>query len=338
VAERTYGNLGELRDDQLQAAADRFGLGRVRVATALTDGLFGKNVRLDTDTGTWVLRGDPWPAGVDHQYRRERCFALAIHERSSVPAPWPYHVESTAGILPWPFAVMPYLDGRDHFAAEAKTPAARIEVARGLGRAAAALGQVTWPACGEWLPDGDGVVAFAGTPAEWLCARTNAMVLRTARTSEPLDLRSQGVVDEHLAGAAASLERAGADFQPALVHHDFKTGNTAMRRNADGTYDVTGVFDLQECYVGDPIEDLARPLCDVNRYGPEVGAAFLLAYGAPIPVERLRAYVVFDRLVLWEYGRRPGVDWYDAAATFAGWAGETLLRVDDAIDQHARAT
>ena len=334
---RTYGNLGELRDEQLQAAADRFGLGPVRRATALTDGLFGKNVRLDTDTGAWVLRGDPWPAGVDHQYRRDRWFARAIHERSSVPAPWPYRVEPTAGLLPWPFAVMPHLDGRDHLAPEAKTPAARLEVARALGRGAAALGQVTFAAGGEWQPEHDDVVAFEGTPAEWLRTRTAASLARTAKSSEPLDPRSQDLVDEHLEAATASLERDADRFQPALVHHDFKGGNLAMCRNADATYVVTGVFDLQECYVGDPIEDLARTLCELSRHGPDVGAAFLLAYGAPIPVERLRAYVVFDRLVIWEYGRRPAVDWFEADATFAGWVGDELTLVDAAIEEYARS-
>ena len=335
---QTYGNLGELSDEQLQAAADRFDLGSVRAASPLTDGLFGRNVRLDTDTGAWVLRGNPWPAGVDDQYRKERCFARAIHERSSVPAPWPYHVESSAGVLPWPFAVMPYLEGRDHLTPDASTSTARLEVARGLGRAAAALRQVTFAACGEWHPDQDDVVAFPGTPAEWVATRATAWPPRVATSSQPLDARSQALVEEHVAAATTSLDGGGADFQPTLVHHDFRGGNASMRRNAKGTYDVSGVFDLQECYVGDPIEDLPRALCELVRTGsPEVGAAFLLAYGAPIPRERLRAYVVFDRLVIWEYGRRQGIGWFAADATFAGWVTEVLAGVDEAIDQCERA-
>jgi aminoglycoside phosphotransferase (APT) family kinase protein len=279
-----------------------------------------------------VLRGDR-PAD---ELRKEQYFARGDPRAIVGARAVAYHVEVAAGILPWPFAVMPYLHGTNHLGPEAKTGAAQIEIARGLGRAATALSQVRWPVCGYWDPGVDDVVGRAGSPGEWLTERTTEWVLRTARTSEPLDARSQALVDEHVAAATASLQRAGADFQPTLVHHDFRAGNTAMRRNADGTYDVTGVFDLQECYAGDPIEELARPLFDLNLHGTEVGAAFLLAYQAPIPLERLRAYVVVDRLVVWMYGRQPGINWFDADATFAGWMRDVLRGVDDAIAQYER--
>ena len=54
-----YGSLRGLSDAQLQAALDRFGLRRLVSAEPFTVGLFGKNVGLITDTGRWVLRGDP---------------------------------------------------------------------------------------------------------------------------------------------------------------------------------------------------------------------------------------------------------------------------------------
>lgn len=80
-----YGRLGELSDEQLQAALDRFGAGWLLAAAALTDGLFGKNVALTTDRGEWVLRGDPWPMHVDDQFRRERLDAYEDAAAVTVP-------------------------------------------------------------------------------------------------------------------------------------------------------------------------------------------------------------------------------------------------------------
>ena len=57
MAPTSYGSLGPLGDDQLQAALDRFGLGRLERAWPLTEGLFGKNIAaigMTTD-GAWVL-------------------------------------------------------------------------------------------------------------------------------------------------------------------------------------------------------------------------------------------------------------------------------------------
>jgi hypothetical protein len=102
---------------------------------------------------------------------------------------------------------------------------------------------------------------------------------------------------------------------------------------------MTGVYDLQECYAGDPLEDLARALCQfAKEHEPAVGGAFLDAYDGPIDADRLRAYVVFDRLVIWEYGVRPHVNWFGEGETFEGYVTSEIERVDACLDQYARAT
>ncbi|HYD10403.1 MAG TPA: phosphotransferase [Acidimicrobiales bacterium] len=98
-----YGTLGELSDAQLQAALDRFGLGRLVSAEAFTDGLFGKNVGIVADSGRWVLRGHPWPAHSDEQFRRERFWAASTRAHCDVPVPWPFHIEDDESLLGWPY-------------------------------------------------------------------------------------------------------------------------------------------------------------------------------------------------------------------------------------------
>ncbi len=69
--------------------------------------------------------------------------------------------------------------------------------------------------------------------------------------------------------------------------------------------DVTGVFDFVECYVADPDEDIARSLWEFcSEKGTSVARSFLDAYregrpARPGEAERLRAYVIYDLLMIW---------------------------------------
>ncbi len=186
---QSYGSLGVLTDGQLQQAADRFGLGRVLRAWPLTEGLFAKNVALDTTSGGWVLRGDPWPANSDEQFRREAFFAAQIHDRCSIPAPWPYHVASDPGTMPWPYSIMRRLDGHGVDLAHGELDWTML--AEALGRGLAELHAVRWPGPGQWQADADDLVAFGGSAGEWLEARVAAWMFQTAATSEPLDPHSE---------------------------------------------------------------------------------------------------------------------------------------------------
>jgi len=59
-------------------------------------------------TGEYVLRGDPhfwW------QFPTEQFFARQLHERTSVPVPWPYLIDPTPNIFGWSYVIMPRLFG-----------------------------------------------------------------------------------------------------------------------------------------------------------------------------------------------------------------------------------
>src|SRR5687768_4057725 len=100
--------LGLIEPEQLYAVADRFGLGDVTDAHLAPGGLFGQNIILTASKGGFVLRGNPH----GHvQLTKERRVAQRIHERSSLPAPWPYEVCDDAELFGWTYAVMPLLPG-----------------------------------------------------------------------------------------------------------------------------------------------------------------------------------------------------------------------------------
>src|SRR5439155_9911686 len=100
--------LGVLTGQQLQAALARFELDGLVDAQPAQGGIFGQNVFLSSTKGEYVLRGKPH---YDWQLPAERFFAKLIHERSKVPAPWPYLIEDSPDIFGWAFAIMPRLPG-----------------------------------------------------------------------------------------------------------------------------------------------------------------------------------------------------------------------------------
>src|SRR4051794_3927874 len=100
--------LGMIDVDQLQAVADEFGLGRVTDAEPAPGGLFGQIVFITTTDGEYVMRGNPH----GHvQLTKERRVAQLIGERSSLPAPLPYHISENTELFGWTYAVMPKLPG-----------------------------------------------------------------------------------------------------------------------------------------------------------------------------------------------------------------------------------
>jgi aminoglycoside phosphotransferase (APT) family kinase protein len=142
--------LGVLSGEQLQAALDRFGLGRLLDAEPVKGGLFGQNVFLTSSHGEYVLRGKPhypW------QLARERFFSRLIAERTSVPVAWLYSIEAGEEPFGWSYAVMPRLPGLrlgDPEVREALTTPDRLAIARALGEALAALKSLRWPYAGRY--------------------------------------------------------------------------------------------------------------------------------------------------------------------------------------------
>lgn len=80
------------------------------------------------------------------------------------------------------------------------------------------------------------------------------------------------------------------DVVPTYLHHDLKPDNTVC---IDG--EVSGLFDLGEGTVGDPLEELARPTWDLANVDPSLAVVFLGAYesaaGVSVSADRLRAYI-----------------------------------------------
>ncbi|GAC1355368.1 MAG: hypothetical protein NVS4B11_23900 [Ktedonobacteraceae bacterium] len=109
MVEKMYSQrLGIISDAQFQVALDRFHLGHFIHAEAIPFGNFGQNAFVSSTTGEYVFRGQPhfwW------QFPTEQFFTRQLHERTSIPVPWPYLIDPTSDIFGWSFVLMPRMPG-----------------------------------------------------------------------------------------------------------------------------------------------------------------------------------------------------------------------------------
>lgn len=308
-----YGTLGKLSDAQLQTALDRFDLGRLVSTEAFTQGLFGKNVAIVTDADRWVLRGHPWPPNSDEQFRRERFWASSIREHCDVPVPWPFHIDTDESLFGWPYQLTPWMPGIQE---------RNATNAAALGRDAAKLRAVIFDSFGDWASATDAIQPFAGDAIEWMAKRTDRSIEAVERGPRPL-------VDSDRAFVHALIPDE-LDVVPTYVHHDLKIDNCVFTDD-----EVSGLFDLCEGVIGDPIENLARAMWDLARFDVSLAVTFLHAYelaaGVEVPRARLRSYVLLDLLVIWEFAVRQTPPWVPDA-TFEAWATSFIAPVDLALD------
>jgi hypothetical protein len=124
-------------------------------------------------------------------------------------------------------------------------------------------------------------------------------------------------------------------FQPYIVMNDYNPGNVLVDR-LHGRWQVTGLFDLMEYYFGDGDADLMRLIAiyleQNQQHGVDLARAFASAYLTQKPArqgfaERYALYMLRDRLIAWEYGTRPGNNWFRQGQSFRDYAEPFTLSV-----------
>ena len=298
--------LGVIDPGQLFEVAELFELGDVLSAEAMTGGLFGQNLALETTEGPFVLRGNPFGY---NQLTKERRVAEFIDEASSLPAPWPYEITDDTEIFGWPFAIMPLLGGESGEtirAAAEDDDRERVALARATGEALAQLHEATSDFFGPYDAQLDDFFEMDSFP-DWALHRFEHW-RNACRSVNALSTEAELYLDELIENCAPALDEP---FTPVLVHHDFKPGNLNFERTPDG-FEPSGVFDLMEAYIADGEEDVVRMLWSVDANERK---AFVEAYTAHNPfrpgaADRLALYAVSDWMVIWEYGHRRGT-WFE---------------------------
>lgn len=312
--------LGELSPAQFQAALDRFDLGRFLHAEAISAGNFGQNLYLTSTTGQYVLRGAPfWP----HQFPRERFFTDLLHAHTRAPVPWPYLLDPRDDIFGWTYVIMPCLPGlqlSDPQVRAALHPTDLRGIARAMGETLAELHRLTWPCAGQYDLATDTIRPFDTPYDEWVLSRIRLFVQEAASLSGRTTDADVAWVEEVIARNRAAL---AVPFQPCFVHGDYKEGNLVVVQD-EGTWQVSGVFDYMDAWVGDGEQDLSRTTAVFAGEDLDLARAFLAVYTQrrslrPGYAERFALYMLYERTLIWQFGQRHGV-WWEPDLTLREWA------------------
>jgi aminoglycoside phosphotransferase (APT) family kinase protein len=313
--------LGVIGDAQFRAALERLGLGEFVRAEPVAGGLFGQNVFVTSATGEYVLRGAPH---YDWQFPAERFFARLLHERTPAPVPWPYLIDPADDIFDWSYAVMPRMPGLQLNDATLPGLSAvdRLGMARAMAENLTLVHDLTWALPGSYDLAADTVVPFEARWTDWVAAEVRGLLTLARGHSDRTTDADVAWVDGLLGAAHSPL---GEPFQPRVVLRDYKEGNTVMSRTPEG-WRVSGVFDLMEAAFGDGEMDLSRQTAAYLDEDRELARMFLSTYLGLRPPrpgfeERFPVYMLRDRLIIWEYIQRPGMEsMRDREHTLQGWA------------------
>ncbi|MBS0471554.1 MAG: aminoglycoside phosphotransferase family protein [Proteobacteria bacterium] len=323
MSERVYSErLGAISDAQFEAVCERWSLGQFVRAEPVTSGLFGQNVFVATADREFVLRGAPhWVKDLDEsewrredrwQFTSERWFAQQLHEHTNAPVPWPIHHDRSDDIFGWPYLVMPRMPGLctdERGLVQALAPDDRRVAAIALGETLAEMQRLTSPFAGAF---GTRTIELEPYP-EGAVGRTVREIREMVRgCADKLDAGEIAWIEDIIAGAAH-------DVPVTFVHNDYKLGNLTLLK--DGSrWRVAGLFDLHQARFADGAADISRMACSFLDTEPELARLFRDAYGKPLDAGRMALYAIYDRLAIWSYFSRPGVDaeWL-RGKTFRGW-------------------
>lgn len=321
LSKREYSSrLGYIEDEQFQKALDRFDLGRLEQTGIIQAGLFGQNAFLTSTTGEYVLRGCPhypW------QFPHEQFFARLLHHETKVPVPWPYLIDDSPDIFGWSYAIMPRLQGisLDNEAVRNELSEQDLDaIDFAMGENLAELQKLTWPTWGTFELAAGTIVPIPTDYRTWVKTELMGWIDKAKqpsdRTTHSDEEWLQGLLDE----AQDALKEP---FQPTFVMRDYKPGNLLLQKTA-GKWNVTGLFDLMECYFGDGEVDLSRYTNVHIKERPEKARRFIEGYLSKVKTprtglrERLAVYMLWDLLIIWEYEQRNVRG--SANTTFRQWA------------------
>jgi hygromycin-B 7''-O-kinase len=338
MAARMYSErLGTLDDRQFRSALARLGLGDFVRAEPISGGLFGQNVFVTSTTGDWVLRGVPH---YDWQLPAERFFCDLLQARTRTPVPWPYLIDPRDDIFGWSYAIMPRMPGINLSAADetgSLTRQDRLGIAWAMADNLVRMQALTWPFPGSFDLSSGTITPFPSSWPEWVAADVHRWLDLARDHSDRTTDDDIQWVDQLLHEARRTLAEP---FQPCFVIHDYREQNATFERAGDG-WRVSGIFDLMEAFIGDGEVDLARQTVHYMQEDRELARAFVRRYQGLRAVRpgfglRFLVYILWDRLVVWEYFQRPQHETpWKQELTLRAWLEPLLDGCDQAVGDRA---
>jgi aminoglycoside phosphotransferase (APT) family kinase protein len=314
--------LGNISDEQLQAALSYFELGEFLSAEPIPFGLFGQNLFVTSTVGEFVLRGVPhygW------QFPTEKFFTELLHIKTRVPVPYPYLFNTSPEIFGWPFVMMPKLPGLQ-LADSQMVASLSMNERRGIAQALAAMlieiQTLTWEFSGRYNIATQMIEPMPQDYRSWIVQRTRELIAQAQSYNENTTASDVAWVENIIERTAPACL---TPYQPCLVLEDYKEANVVVARNETG-WQVSGVFDFMTAHFGDGEADLARQVGSYLRETQVLADEFVQFYLNhkvlhPGFADRQQLYMLYDSLIIWSFwqGHAGGLP-EDKTLTLEQWA------------------
>jgi aminoglycoside phosphotransferase (APT) family kinase protein len=251
-------------------------------------------------------------------------------------------IDDSSVIFGWSYAIMPRMPGinlEDRQVLARLSRDDRFAIARAMADNLASMQSLKHSETGRWDCATNSIRPFdLDHELEWWLPRSpieqdEARRISSAERIEKLTLTfARRSPSRQHASDLAWVESVLADtrdalrvpFDPCFVMEDYKPGNLVVS-DKSGEWRVSGVFDLAGSYFGDGESDLSRTLSIYLDEDPMLGREFLRTYLKHRPArdrfaQRFRAYMLFERLIIWDYIHRHEPEVAARSGTLRDWA------------------
>lgn len=186
------------------------------------------------------------------------------------------------------------------------TPKDRLSMAQAMAENLARQQELTWPYPGAFDLASGTIRPFPGAWAAWVAQDVRHWLERARAHSDRTTESDINWVEQVLNRAHDALTEP---FVASFVMHDYTEMNVAFEHTSSD-WRVSGMFDLMEAFFGDGELDLARQTIRYISEAPELAHAFVRRYLQLHPAragftERFQVYMLWDRLVVWEFFQQP---------------------------------
>lgn len=245
----------------------------------------------------------------------------------------PSLLEESEEIFGWNWAIMPRVPGISlvpeaghQFPAEE-----RWNQAASLGAALAALHTVTMETPAAYDRRRRGLEPLATPYGDYAAAHVRRLLRRCRQASPATTDADVSWVESVVSECLPAFEEP---FTPCVVHLDYSENNAVLARDG-GRWRVAAVVDWMTAEVGHPEADLCRSLAHYRSRDASEQRPFLEAYRAVHPEapgfsERFPLLMLWERLLIWEYGQRNTV-WFPRGLTLRRWA-EPFLNMSPGLE------
>lgn len=285
----------------------RHGIGRPVWVSEPLGGAVNESYLFLLESGRrWVCRVNAHDRALDKIGREAKTYRWLHQVAPDLPLALDYLPDCSKALLPFDYALIPFLEGEGvGEAIESLPQEKRSALLEEIGRLLRRLHRIRVPFFGGRLDDPRAFPkehSWRGFLQEWF---------DTARTRCERALGGPPTWNESLTRRFAERLQGLPDrIEPVFLHGDFHYDNLLFVEDAAGAPKLSGLFDLEWAWWGDPAADLLH-LEEAFFFYPRDRAPFLAGYGEAWPAESLKAYRTLHslRVLAVGYEASPEPDW-----------------------------